>query len=100
MKQRKWTAEQKLAIVMEGLRGKKAVAEICREHQLSQTQYYKWRDRFLEGGQKALAGGGTNDREAMLEAEIEKLQKIIGKQTIHIEILKKTEELMGRKQGT
>ena len=54
MKQRKWTADEKLAIVMEGLRDKKSVADICREHQVSQTLYYKWRDRFLEGGRKAL----------------------------------------------
>ena len=100
MKQRTWAAEQKLAIVMEGLRGKKAVADICREHKLSQTQYYKWRDRFLEGGQKALGRGGTGGKETMLQAEIEKLQKIIGKQTIQIEILKKTEELMGLRQRT
>ena len=54
MKQRKWTADEKLAIVMEGVKDKKSVADICREHQVSQTLYYKWRDRFLEGGRKAL----------------------------------------------
>jgi len=48
MKQRKWTAEEKFAIVMEGLKGQKTVSEICREHALSQTVYYKWRDAFLE----------------------------------------------------
>jgi transposase-like protein len=96
MKQRKWTADEKLAIVLEGIRGKKAVTEICREHHLSQTQYYKWRDKFLEGGRKALTVG-TNGKESRLEAEIEKLQKIIGKQAIQIEILKKTEEWMNLK---
>jgi len=40
MKQRKWTADEKLAIVLEGIRGKKAVTEICREHHVSQTQDY------------------------------------------------------------
>ena len=93
MKQRKWTADEKLAIVMEGIKEKKSVAEICREHQISQSQYYKWRDRFLEGGKKALVNGSTDDN--VYKAEIEKLQKIIGKQAIQIEILKKTEELLG-----
>ena len=93
MKQRKWTADEKLAIVMEGIKEKKSVAEICREHQISHSQYYKWRDRFLEGGKKALVNGATDDN--VYKAEIEKLQKIIGKQAIQIEILKKTEEILG-----
>ncbi len=46
MKQRKWTAEEKFAIMMEGLKGQKKVSKICRKHSLSQTAYYKWRDAF------------------------------------------------------
>jgi len=93
MKQRKWTAEEKFAIVMEGLKGQKTVSEICKEHALSQTVYYKWRDAFLEGGKNALENGGKPSKDKTLEAEIERLQKIIGKQAVQIEILKKTEEL-------
>ena len=48
MKQRKWTAEEKLALVLEGLKEKRSVADICREHKISQTLYYRWRDKFLE----------------------------------------------------
>ncbi len=92
---RKWTVDEKLAIVMEGLKERKSVAEICREHKISQTLYYRWRDKFLEGGKKALGNGGGD--ESVYKAEIEKLQKIIGKQAIQIEILKKTEELFGTK---
>ncbi|MFQ6003049.1 MAG: transposase [Candidatus Zixiibacteriota bacterium] len=95
MKQRKWTGDEKLAIVMEGLKEKRSVADICREHRISQTLYYRWRDKFLEAGKKGLVNGAS-DGEAY-KAEIEKLQKIIGKQAIQIEILKKTEELFGRK---
>jgi len=90
---RRNTCEEKLAIVLEGLKGKKSVADICREYKISQTLFYKWRDKFLEGGRRALAGGTRNESE--LRAEIERLQKIIGKQAIQIEILKKTEELFG-----
>lgn len=93
MKQREWTAEEKFTIVMEGLKGQKTVSEICKEHALSQTVYYKWRDAFLEGGKNALENGGKSSKDKTLEAEIERLQKIIGKQAVQIEILKKTEEL-------
>ncbi len=88
MKLRKWGSEEKMAIVLEGLRGQKSVAEICREHQISQALYYRWRDRFLEAGQRGLSNGGSEDEKA-LQAQIEKLEKIIGRQTIAIEVLKK-----------
>jgi transposase-like protein len=93
MKQRKWTAEEKLAIVLEGLKEKRTVADICRDHKISQTLYYRWRDKFLEGGKKALINIRIDDNH--YKTEIENLQKIIGKQAIQIEILKKTEELLG-----
>jgi len=95
MKPRRWTADEKFAIVLEGLKEKKSVAEICREHQISESLYYRWRDKFLEAGKKGLVNGASDDN--VYKAEIERLQKIIGKQAIQIEILKKTEELFGRK---
>ena len=93
MKQRKWEVEEKLAIVMEGLKEKRSVADICREHRISQTLYYRWRDKFLEAGKRGLVNGAGDDN--IYKSEIEKLQKIIGKQAIQIEILKKTEEMFG-----
>ncbi len=85
MKLRKWSSEEKMAIVLEGLKGEKSIAEICREHQISQTLYYRWRDRFLEAGQKGLRNGGSEDETKALQAQIEKLEKIIGRQTIAID---------------
>jgi transposase-like protein len=93
MKLRKWTVEEKMAIVLEGLKGQKTLAEICREHGISQALFYRWRDRFLEGGQKRLTNGVT-DEVTGLRAEVERLQKIIGRQTIAIEALKKTQGLI------
>lgn len=93
MKNRNWSVEDKLAIVLEGLKEKRSVAEICREHQISQALYYRWRDKFLEGGKKGLVNGSDNDN--FYKNEIEKLQRIIGKQAIQIEILKKKDDLLG-----
>ena len=88
MKSRKWTSEEEFFVVMQGLKGEKSVSEIYKENGLSKTMYYKWRDAFLEGGKKALESGNKSYDRA-LEAEIEKLQKIIGKQASEIEVLRK-----------
>jgi len=97
MKLRKWTSEEKMAIVLEGIKRQKSIAEICWEHQISQNLFYRWRDRFLEAGQQGLGSGIPNEAKA-LQAEIEKLQKIIGRQTIAIESLKKTQDLISGKR--
>ena len=97
MQRRRFSAVQKMSIVLMPLKGERPIAEICREHQISQSQYYRWRDRFLEGGKNALVYGAPSKKEAMLKSEVDKLQKIIGKQAIQIEVLKKTEELFGTK---
>ena len=47
MPRRKWEAKTKALVVLEGLQGK-SVAEICPEHQISQSLYYQWRDQFLK----------------------------------------------------
>jgi transposase-like protein len=93
LKQRKWQIDEKLAIVLEGIKQTKSVSEICREHQIAQSQYYTWRDKFLEGGKNALLSGNSLKNNGH-QAQIEKLQKIIGKQAIQIEMLKKTEDLL------
>lgn len=87
---KKLSAEEKMAIVLEGLRGNKTVAEICREHSISQAQYYKWRDKFFEGAKTALESSGNSSQVAQYQRKIEELEQIIGKQAVVIETLKKT----------
>ncbi len=89
MKNRKFDPETKVVIVLEGLKGDITVAELCRKYKISETIYYRWRDKFLEGGRKAFLCS-EKDREKELEKRIAELEKIIGRQTIQIEILKKT----------
>jgi len=98
MSKRNWTVEEKFAIVMEGLKDQRSVADICREHQISQNLYYRWRDKFLDAAKHGLVNGGGGNDQAYRQM-IEKLQKIIGKQAIQIEILKKTDEWLGTKSG-
>jgi len=82
------STEEKLAIVIEGLKGIKTISEICNEHKISQAQYYKWRDRFLEGGKRALENGSSSE-EKHLSIENEQLKEIIADQMLVINTLKK-----------
>ena len=49
---RKFTAQQKLEIVLAGLRGDRSVKDVCRDHEIAETLYYSWRDKLLEGGRR------------------------------------------------
>lgn len=89
MKRRKIDPETKMAAVMEGLRGESTVADICRKYQIRENLYYRWRDAFLEGGKSALTDkrGRTDSQHS--KARIEELERVIGRQTVVIEALKK-----------
>jgi transposase-like protein len=67
----------------------KVPADISRKYQISESLYYRWRDKFLEGGSRALAARKGSGPEAAVKARISELERIIGKQTVQIEILKK-----------
>jgi transposase len=53
---RKYSAEDKIRIVLEGLRGEETIAELCRREGIAQNLYYKWSKDFLEAGKRRLAG--------------------------------------------
>src|SRR6266436_5147310 len=50
------SAEEKIRIVLEGLRGEDSIAELCRKEGINQNLYYRWSKEFLEAGKKRLAG--------------------------------------------
>jgi transposase len=85
-KYRSWTAEQKVAIVLAGLRGDRSVKEVCREHQISDTLFYSWRDKLLEGSRAALAGKGERDGERELRRRVGELERALGRKTYELEI--------------
>jgi transposase-like protein len=91
MERRKWDAKTKAMIVLEGLKGK-PVAELCNEHQLSQAQYYQWRDQFLAHAAKAFEVHEQSQREARLTRENARLKTLVGELTLE---LKKSDEMFG-----
>ena len=91
MHRRKWDAKTKAMIVLEGLKGK-PVAELCTEHQISQAQYYQWRDQFLAHAAQAFEVHEQSQREARLGRENARLKAFVGELTLE---LKKSDELLG-----
>lgn len=90
MKRRKWTAKQKLQIVLEGMSGRVPLAQLCLKHQISQAQYYTWRDRLLNDGEKVFDRGGPDAKEERLLKENADLKRMIGE--LHVELKKSEEE--------
>ena len=88
MNRRKWSSRDKLVIVLEGLKGKVPLGELCAKFQISQSQYYKWRDQLLANGPKVFDYGGVDRTTERLEHENQKLKRIIGELTVE---LKKSE---------
>ena len=92
MGRKKWTAQEKLDIVLAGLKNKAGITELCRSQGISTPLYYQWRDAFLQGGKEGLEKGRSHVNEAK-NKEIERLLKKIGEQAVEIDLLKKTEGL-------
>lgn len=91
MQRRKWDAKTKAMIVLEGLKGK-PVAKICTEHQISQAQYYQWREQFLAHAANTFEVHEPSQREARLTQENAQLKALVGELTLE---LKKSDELLG-----
>jgi len=91
MKKRQRIPKTKAMIVLQGLKGK-PISELCAEHQISQAQYYQWRDQFLANIAKPFEIH-ANERESRLERENAKLMNLVGQLTLE---LKKTDDLLGK----
>jgi transposase-like protein len=91
MQRRQWDAKTKARIVLQGLQGK-PVAELCNEHQISQSLYYQWRDQFLAHADTAFEVHQHTRKEVRLEQENAKLKRLVGELLLE---LKKSDELLG-----
>jgi transposase len=85
-KYRKFTAQQKTEIVLASLRGPKSVAELCREHEISDSLLRKWRDQFLAGGAESRKGKSERTEVDELRGQVAKLERALGRKTMEVEI--------------
>ena len=96
MTHKRWTAKERVDIVVEFPSTNIGVAEICRKHGISHTTFDNWRKRFMDAGKRELAGIGGNgmsDPAKALAQENESLKIVVGEQALALAELKKSMEL-------
>ena len=88
------SAEEKIRIVMDGLRGEDSIAELCRREGIAQSLYYSWSKEFLGAGKKRLAGDtareASSEEVKELRREARQLKEIVAEQSLEIRLLKKS----------
>ena len=91
---RHFSAEDKIRIVLDGLRGEDSIAELCRREGIVQNLYYRWSKEFLEAGKKRLAGdtarAATTDEVKELRREASALKEAVADLTLENRLLKKS----------
>ena len=91
---RQYSAEEKVRIVIAGLRGEDSIAELCRKEGINQNLYYRWSKDFLEAGKKRLAGAtaraATSDEVKAIQAQARQLKELLADVLLENRLLKKS----------
>ena len=91
---KQYSAEEKIRIVLEGLRGEESIAGLCRREGIAESLYYSWSKEFLEAGKKRLAGDtarqATSNEVKTLRAEARNLKEALAEQMLENRLLKKS----------
>ena len=91
---KQYSAEEKIRIVLDGLRGESSIAELCRREGIAEGLYYSWSKEFLEAGKRRLAGDTARaapSSEVMdLRREARALKEVVNEQALELRLLKKS----------
>ena len=91
---KQYSAEEKIRIVLECLRGEESIAALCRREGIAESLYYNWSKEFLEAGKKRLAGdtarAATSDEVKVLRKEARDLKEVVAEQALELRLLKKS----------
>ncbi len=91
---KKYTAEEKIRIVLEGLRGETSITELCRREGINSNLYYRWSKEFLEAGKQRLAGNTQREADSgevkELKSENEQLKQLVAELSLKNRVLKKS----------
>ena len=91
---KQYSAEEKIRIVLSGLRGEDSIAELCRREGIAESLYYSWSKEFLEAGKKRLSGDTARQASSGevkdLRREMRDLKEALGEQVLENRLLKKS----------
>ena len=91
---KQYGAEEKIRIVLDGLRGECSIAEPCRREGIAESLYYSWSKEFLEAGKRRLAGdtarAATSSEVTELRRQAEELKAVVAEQALELRLLKKS----------
>ena len=91
---KKYSSEEKIRIVLEGMRGEESIAELCRREGLNQNVYYRWSKEFLEAGKQRLAGDikreASSSEVTDLKKENDQLKRLVADIMLKNDVLKKS----------
>ena len=91
---KQYSAEEKIRMVLDGLKGEDSIAELCRREGIAQSLYYNWSKEFLEAGKKRLAGdtarAATSTEVKDLRREARDLKEVVAEQALELRLLKKS----------
>jgi transposase len=89
-----YSAEDKIRIVLDGLRGEASIAELCRREGIAESLYYSWSKEFLEAGKRRLAGDTAREASGGevrdLRREARDLKEVVAEQALELRLLKKS----------
>ena len=91
---RQYSSEEKIRIVLDGLRGEFSIAALCRREGIAESLYYSWSKEFLEAGKRRLAGdtarAATSSEVTDLRREARQLKEVVAEQALELRLLKKS----------
>ncbi len=91
---KQYSAEEKIRIVLDGLRGEVSIAELCRREGIAESLYYSWSKEFLEAGKRRLAGdtarAATSSEVKDLKRQAQELKEVVAEQALELRLLKKS----------
>jgi transposase len=91
---KQYSAEEKIRIVLDGLRGEHSIAELCRREGIAESLYYNWSKEFLEAGKRRLTGdtarAATSSEVKDLRQEAKALKEVVAEQALELRLLKKS----------
>ena len=91
---KQYSSEEKIRVVLDGLRGEYSIAELCRREGIAESLYYSWSKEFLEAGKRRLAGdtarAATSNEVKDLRHEARQLKEVVAEQALELRLLKKS----------